>query len=111
MKEWLSIIVGIFLAFGVTAGAMAHATEAGFRTRTVVAVDGCESASEKSDDGKSDPSKASIKFHGCHGHHVGISVGAAPEPEAVFTDIAAPARIIRGLSPPVHSDTFRPPNA
>src|SRR3546814_10199071 len=69
MKGWLSIIVGIFLAFGVTAGAMAHATEVGFRNSTVASVDGCESASKKSDDGKSDPSKTSIKFHGCHGHH------------------------------------------
>src|SRR3546814_909803 len=108
MKGWLSIIVGIFLAFGVTAGAMAHATEVGFRNSTVASVDGCESASKKSDDGKSDPSKTSIKFHGCHGHHVGIPVGAAPEPEAVFTDKAVPARIVPGLSPSTHSDTFRP---
>src|SRR3546814_16031412 len=61
-----------------------------------------------SDLGKSDPSKTSIKFHCCHGHHVGIPVGAAPEPEAVFTDKAVPARIVPGLSPSTHSDTFRP---
>ncbi|ETI62702.1 hypothetical protein C100_16570 [Sphingobium sp. C100] len=111
MKGWLSIIVGIFLAFGVTAGAMAHATEVRFRTSAVVSVDSCESASKKSDNGQSDPSKASIKFHGCHGHHIGIPVGAAPQPEAVRTDIATPARITPGISPPTHSDTFRPPIA
>src|SRR3546814_7611686 len=110
MKGWLSIIVGIFLACGVTAGAMAHATEVGFRNSTVASVDGCESASTKSDDGKSDPSKTSIKFHGAHGHHVGITVGAAPEPAAVFTDKAVPARIVPGRTPSTHSDTSCPPN-
>src|SRR3546814_16728922 len=76
MKWLLSFIVGIVLAFGVTAGAVSHAAEVGVRNRTVASVDGCESAAKKSDDVKSDPSKTSIKFHGCHGHHVGIPVGA-----------------------------------
>lgn len=74
-------------------------------------VDACGSASKKSDDGQSDPSKVLVKFHGCHGHHIAIPVASAPEPEAMAVVKAAPARNSTSLAPPTHSDTFRPPIA
>src|SRR3546814_8483071 len=69
------------------------------------------SYSKKSDKSQSDPSKMSVKFHGCHGHHVGIPVASAPEIERI-----APVRVVllrnrAGLAPPTRSDTFRPPIA
>jgi hypothetical protein len=111
MKRWLSIILSLFLALGLTAGAMAHATEQGVGTSAVASMDGCEGFSKKSDDGQSDPSKASVKFHGCHCHHVGIPVGAKPEPAPVVSLKAVPTRNGTGLSAPTRSDTFRPPIA
>src|SRR3546814_13798210 len=70
MKGWLSIVLSLLLAFGVTAGAMAHAAEPGSGTRVLASMDACGSYSKKSDKSQSDPSKISVKFHGCHGHHV-----------------------------------------
>src|SRR3546814_16814199 len=92
MKGWLSIILGLFLALGVTAGTMAHATELGVGTSAVASIGGCENFSKKNDDGPSDPSKASANFHGCHCHHVGIPVGAKPEPVPVVSVKAVPTR-------------------
>src|SRR3546814_19948392 len=74
-------------------------------------MDDCGSDSKKSDKSQSDPSKMSVKFHGCHGHHVGIPVASAPEIERI-----APVRVVllrtrAGLAPPTRSDTFRPPLA
>src|SRR3546814_2656296 len=74
-------------------------------------MDACGSYSKKSDKSQSDPSKMSVKFHGCHGHHVGIPVASAPEIERI-----APVRVVllrnrAGLAPPTRSDTFRPPIA
>mgnify|MGYP001101507797 CR=1 FL=1 len=111
MKGWLSIILGLFLALGVTAGTMAHATELGVGTSAVASIGGCENFSKKNDDGPSDPSKASANFHGCHCHHVGIPVGAKPEPVPVVSVKAVPTRNGTSLSPPTRSDTFRPPIA
>src|SRR3546814_18499612 len=53
----------------------------------------------------------SVKFHGCHGHHVGLPVASAPEIERI-----APVRVVllrnrAGLAPPTRSATFRPPIA
>jgi len=111
MKRWLSIILSLFLALGVTAGAMAHTAELGVGTGAVASIGGCEGFAKKSDDGQSDPSKASVNFHGCHGHHIGIPVGAAPDSAPVVSVKAVPARSGTSLSPPTHSDTFRPPIA
>jgi len=111
MKGWLSIILSLFLAFGVTVGAMAHAAEPGLGTSALASMSACGSYSNKSDDSQSDPSKVSMKFHGCHGHHVGIPVAAAPEPERVPPVRIVPARNRTSLSPPTRSDTFRPPIA
>jgi hypothetical protein len=111
MNRWLSIILSLFLALGVTAGAMAHATELGVGASAVASIGGCEGFTKKSDDGQTDPSKASVNFHGCHGHHIGIPVGAAPEPDLVVSVNAVPARNGTSLSPPTRSDTFRPPIA
>src|SRR3546814_17821305 len=111
MKGWLSIVLSLLLAFGVTAGAMAHAAEPGTGTSVLASMDACGSYSKKSDKSQSDPSKMSVKFHGCHGHHVGIPVASAPEIERI-----APVRVVllrnrAGLAPPTSSDTFRPPIA
>jgi len=111
MNRWLSIILSLFLALGVTAGAMAHATELGVGASAVASIGGCEGFTKKSDDGQTDPSKASVNFHGCHGHHIGIPVGAKPEPAPVVSVKAVPTRNGTSLSPPTHSDTFRPPIA
>lgn len=111
MKGWLSIVLSFFLAFGVTAGAMAHAAEPGFGTSAVASMGVCGSYSKKTDDGQSSPSKMSMKFHGCHGHHVGIPVTSAPESEHITVVRIAPARNRANLAPPAHSDTFRPPIA
>src|SRR3546814_13594004 len=88
MKGWLSIVLSLLLAFGVTAGAMAHAAEPGSGTRVLASMDACGSYSKQSDKSRSDPSKLSVKFHGCHGPHVGIPVASAPEIERI-----APARV------------------
>src|SRR3546814_7224079 len=83
MKGCLSIVLSLWLAFGVTAGAMAHAAEPGSGTRVLASMDACGSYSKKSDKSQSDPSKMSVEFHGCHGHHVGIPVASAPEIEQI----------------------------
>lgn len=111
MKGWLHIIVSLFLALGVATGPMAHAAELGFGTSAVASVDCCAGFSKKSNDKQSDPAKASVKFHGCHGHHIGVPLDSAPEPEPVVAVKAVPARSGTSLSPPTHSDTFRPPIA
>lgn len=111
MKRWLLVIVSLFAALGVTTGAMAHIAELGFGTSAVASVGGDAGFSKKSDEGKSDPAKASAKLHGCHGHHIAIPLASAPEPEAMVAVKAVPARNGTSLAPPTHSDTFRPPIA
>ncbi|ABF54282.1 hypothetical protein [Sphingopyxis alaskensis] len=111
MKGWLSIVLSLFLAFGVTAGAMAHAAEPGVGKSEIASIDACGGFSKKSDDSQSDPSKMSVKFHGCHGHHIGIPVASAPEIERIAPVRFVPLRNRAGLAPPTHSDTFRPPIA
>src|SRR3546814_21132339 len=85
MKGWLSIVLSLLPAFGVTAGAMAHAAETGSGTRVLASMDACGSYSKKSDKSQSDPSKMSVKVHGVHGPHVGITVvtGRASRREGV----------------------------
>src|SRR3546814_7174449 len=88
-----------------------HDAEPGSHTRVLASMDACGSYSKKSDKRQSDPSKISVKFHGCHGHHVGIPVASAPEIERI-----APVRVVllrnrAGLAPPTRSDTFRTPIA
>ena len=111
MKGWLSIVLSLLLAFGVTAGAMAHAAEPGSGTRVLASMDACGSYSKKSDKSQSDPSKMSVKFHGCHGHHSGVPA------EALIASTEEPcsqshARILAAALPPVaYIGTFRPPIA
>src|SRR3546814_20846292 len=100
MKGWLSIILGLFLALGVTAGTMAHATELGVGTSAVASIGGCENFSKKNDDGPSDPSKASANFHGCPCPHFGIPAGAKPAPVPVVSVQAVAPR--KGPTPPPH---------
>lgn len=111
MKRWLSIIVSLLLAFGLTAGAMAHAAEPLLRSSTAVSVDCCEGLSKQNDDGQSDPSKASVNFHGCHGHQIGIPAVTAAESESVVPSKPIPARNSASFSLPIYSDAFRPPMA
>src|SRR3546814_8708304 len=92
MNRWLHIIVSLFLALGVATMPMAHAAELSFGTGTVASVDSFPGFSKKSNDKQSDPAKASVNFHGCHGHHIGIPVGASPTPELVIAVKAVPAR-------------------
>src|SRR3546814_11319240 len=81
MKGWLSIVLSLLLAFGVTAGAMAHAAEPGSGTRVLASMDACGSYSQKSDKSQSDTSKLSVQFHAWHGHPMRIPVATAPERE------------------------------
>src|SRR3546814_16883112 len=82
-----------------------HATELGVGTSAVASIGGCENFSKKNDDGPSDPSKASANFPGCHCHHVGIPVGAKPEPVPVVSVKAVPTRNGPSPSPPKRSRT------
>src|SRR3546814_20781429 len=83
---------------------MAHAAELSFGTCTVASVDSFPGFSKKSNDKQSDPAKASVNFHGCHGHHIGIPVGASPTPELVIAVKAVPARNGASLAPPAQSN-------
>src|SRR3546814_17952720 len=90
---------------------MAHAAEPGSGTRVLPSMDACVSYSNEGDKSQSDPSKMSVKFHGCHGHHVGIPVESAPGIELI-----APVRVVllrnrAGLAHHTRSATFRPPIA
>src|SRR3546814_16006210 len=100
MNRWLHIIVSLFLALGVATMPMAHAAELSFGTGTVASVDSFPGFSKKSNDKQSDPAKASVNFHGCHGHHIGSPVGASPTPELVIAVKAVPARKGASLSTP-----------
>src|SRR3546814_11182571 len=92
MNRWLHIIVSLFLALGVATMPMAHAAELSFGTGTVASVDSFPGFSKKSNDKQSDPAKASVNLHGCHGHHIGIPVDASPTPELVIAVKAVTAR-------------------
>src|SRR3546814_11059386 len=111
MNRWLHIIVSLFLALGVATMPMAHAAELSFGTGTVASVDSFPGFSKKSNAKQSDPAKASVNFHGCHGHHIGIPVGASPTPELVIALKAVLARNGAILAPPSQYNTSRHPIA
>ncbi|WP_145985261.1 hypothetical protein [Altererythrobacter sp. B11] len=111
MKRLLSIIVSLLLAFGLSAGAMAHVAESGQNSSTAVSIDCCEGLSKQKDDGQSDPSKASINLHGCHGHQIGIPMMANAESEPVAASKPVPVRNSVSLSLAACSDILRPPMA
>src|SRR3546814_12741320 len=108
MNRWLHIIVSLFLALGVATMPMAHAAELSFGTGTVASVDSFPGFSKKSNDKQSDPAKASVTFHGCHVHHIGIPVGASQTPELVIAVKAVTARNGADTAPQVQTNTFSP---
>src|SRR3546814_19555324 len=87
-----------------------HATELGVGTSAVASIGGCENFSKKNDDGPSDPSKASANFHGCNCHHVGIPVGAKPEPVPVVSVKAGATRNGHNHPLTTPSAPLHPPN-
>lgn len=111
MKGWLSVILSLFLAFGVTAAALAHAAEPGLVASALSSMDSCGGYTKKSEKGQSDPAKMSVPFHGCHAHDMGIPGFTAPAPERITPVRIMPAGSGTGLPPPARSDTFRPPIA
>lgn len=118
MKGLLYLVVSLFLVLGVVTGSTAHAAEIGIGRSAIASVDGCPGLSKQSDDaskqGKgfpSDDSKSLVKFHGCHGHHVGMPVDPTPGKTVLVKVEVLPAGPTTGVAPPAFFGTFRPPIA
>lgn len=110
MKGLVAIILGLLLSLGLFAGATANAAEIGAGACIIASAEGCSFVS-KSDDSKAPQSKGSFTCHGCHGHHIVIPLGSEPEVVPIVAARIESPRSSTSLSPPTHSDTFRPPIA
>lgn len=110
MKGWLHIILGFLLGLGLITGATANAAEIGAGACIIASAEGCSLVS-KSDDSKAPKSKGSLACHVCHAHHIALPIGSEPEVVRVVRGPIMLSRNATSLSPPTHTDAFRPPIA
>lgn len=118
MKGLLSLVASLFLVLGTMTGSMAHAAEIGGGKSAFALAAGCASSFKETKDtaqqGKnssSEDGKSLVKFHGCHGHHVGMAVEPVPGDVLQVKVEILPAGPSTGLAPPTFIGTFRPPIA